>query len=532
MNRLQVVVVAVVVLLVVPGTATAVVRGEPDLDASAGATELTPGEDGTLELTVANSADLEVASLSNPAFNERVTTARGVEIRIRDRNLPFSVDSPRRLVGGIPDGASATIPFAVSVDENATTGTYRVPVEVEYTYTRQIAELSGVTQQRTRSRTLHVRVRIEADSETRFRVVGTTADVRADDAGTVSVTFENRGAEPARNTVVTLRSPNEGFDLGGAPESSRQIGRVAPGERRTVTYAVEATERVRAQPYVFEASATYRNADGDIERDESLPVAISVGAPLRFAIDGVDSELYVGEQGTISGRLRNAGDRTARNAVVVVESPSPNVAVSERAVAVGDLAPGASVPVEFAVDVGPAANDGPHPFTATVEYETAADEGKTSDPIRLQRTVGADREFFSVEPVNATFAADTSNRLVVRLTNVGETTQTDVTARLAAVSPFTSVSPAAYISRLEPGESAEVAFEVSVDEDAVPSTHALRMNVTSEPTDSDAAATDAYRVPVAVEDAESSVDTSSLAIVVVLGVAVVVAGGYWWFRRR
>ena len=532
MNRLQVVVVAVVVLLVVPGTATAVVRGEPDLDASVGDTTLTAGEDGTLELTVANSADLEVASLSNPAFNERVTTARGVEIRIDDGTLPFSVDSPRRVVGGIPDGASATIPFSVSVDDNATAGTYRVPVEVEYTYTRQIAELSGVTQQRTRSRTLHVRVRIETDSESRFRVVGTTADVRADDGGSVSVTVENRGTEPARDTVVTLSSPNEAFDLGGAPTNSRRIGGVAPGERRTVTYAVDVREGIRAQPYVFEASARYRNADGETRRDDALPVAVTVGSGPRFSTEAVDSELYVGEQGTLSGQLRNEGERTARNAVVVIESSSPSVTVSERAVAVGDLAPGSSTPFEFAVDVGPGASDGPRPFTAIVNYETADGDTKTSDPIRLQRSVGADREFFSAEAVNATFAADTSNRLVVRLTNVGETTRTDVTARVAATPPFSSVSPEAYVARLDPDESAEVAFEVSVDEDTVPSSHALRMNVTSEPADGDAAATDAYRVPVEVAEEDEAVDTSSLAIVGILGVAVVIAGGYWWVRRR
>jgi uncharacterized membrane protein len=103
---------------------------------------------------------------------------------------------------------------------------------------------------------------------------------------------------------------------------------------------------------------------------------------------------------------------------------------------------------------------------------------------------------------------------------------------VAATPPFSSVSPEAYVSRLEPGESAEVAFEVSVNEDTVPSSHALRMNVTSDPADGDAAATDAYRVPVEVGQEESAVDTSSLAILVVLGIAVAVAGGYWWVRRR
>lgn len=634
--------VALVVCLLVPAPAAAAVRGAPDLTVGLAEDTLRAGEEATLQVTVANEARLTQASTTNPSLNERVTTARGVEVEVQSDG-PVDVETGSHLLGSLPDGTSATLPVAVSVDDDARPGTYDVPVEIRYTYTAQISEETGATSTRTRTVTETLEVRVEEAA--RFRVVETSADVRAGESGSVDVTLRNVGSAPARDAQFTLASPDPSVTVGQAGSATRFEGSWAPGETRTLTYGLEAASDVRSGSYTLELLPTFREADGSTVTQSSLlvgvtpgtdrpfavvggestaveggsgtvtltlrntgdrtltessvtltsetaslavdggqsatryvgswapgetrtltydlaagpgtttgsyalsttvsyangdqrvttrptPVGVTLADALEFDVADLESELHVGEEGHVEGTLVNRGDRVAHDAVVVLESRSPSVSVPEAVVSVGDVGPGESVPFAFETNVAPAASAGDRPFALTVEYETDDGTARTSEAVTFRRSVGPDREPLRVEPLNATFAPDSSNRLVVRVTNTGETARENVSLQMAAQPPFTSVAPGAYVDRLEPGASTEVGFELTVDEDAVESTHAVSLAVTSEAAGSDRTALDDYRLPVTVASEESAVDATSAVAAVVLAVAIAAGVGYWWYRRR
>jgi hypothetical protein len=748
----RVLAVVFVLLLVVPAPAQALARGEPNLTVGLSDDTVRPGETATLSVVVANDADLEQASLSNPALNERVTTARAVEVSVEDEG-PIEVRTGTHLVGSIPDGGAATLPVAVSVDADARPGTYQVPVEISYTYTSQVSELIGAAQQNTETVTRTLRVRVEAAPV--FRVVETETDLRAGESGAVSVTVENVGRTAASDAQFTLRSPDPALSTGegatqfadrwapgerrtleyavavaedarpapytlelaptyrddagrvvtpatllvgvtpvtdsrfavvgvsssvvaegagtvdvrlrndgeqalreatvrlatdgglavdGGQAGSRFVGAWAPGETRTVSYDVRAGPDSTAGTYSLSAAVTYTRVDGVSETTRMVPVGVEVAAPPTFAVEAVESDavtggsgsvelslrntadrtlagatvalaapgtgltvdggqsgtrfvgewapgetrtvaydltaapttapgsytlsvtvgyesgttavsgrplqvgvpvndpvafdvrnlagdLYVGERGTVRGTVTNDGDRPVQNALVVLGARSPHVSFPEGAVSVGDLEPGESATFAVETDVSEGTTAGERSFSLTVEYETEEGAARTSDAVSFTRTVAPDRKPLSVDPVAATFEPDSSGRLTVNVTNTGAEPREEISLRIAPTAPLSSAAPEAYVERLAPGEATEVSFELTVDEDAVPSSLAVPLNVTSEAAVG-TASTDSYRVPVTVaQDPGGAADLPTIVAAAGLGVAILVGAAYWWFNR-
>ncbi|ELZ31406.1 putative exo-alpha-sialidase [Halogeometricum pallidum JCM 14848] len=530
MNRRQLLALIFVSLIVVPGTVGAAVRGSPDLKVALGDNRVAVGESGTLELTVANSGDLDLASATNPALNERVTTARGIELSLDDGDAPLTVESGPRLVGGLASGQSATVGFDVSVDADAEPGTYTLPVTVEYTHTSSIAEVTGGITERTVERELTVTVIVEDTAS--FRVVETTTDAQVGESGSVSLLLENTGAAPADDATVTLSSPNGAVAFSGAQEATRYVGSWGPDETRTVTYDVAVDGNRTPQNYAAQAVVSYLDSDGNPKNSQPLSVGIDPRPETAFSVPSLNASLYVGERGTLRGSVVNEGPERVRGAVVTLRTDSEHIRIIDDSVAVGTLEPGERADVEFSAAVSDDATPGARPFSLTVEYEPRAGSVTGSDPIRVTGQVRPERDLFGVEARNATFAPDSTNRLEVVVTNTGETTRRDVVLALEPSQPFTSVAPEAYVPALSPGESATVAFELSVDEDAVPSTHSVRLNVTAETAETPTEVTDSYRVRVDVAEEEQADDIVSLVVIAVLGAVLLSAVGYWWYRRR
>jgi hypothetical protein len=76
-----------------------------------------------------------------------------------------------------------------------------------------------------------------------------------------------------------------------------------------------------------------------------------------------------------------------------------------------------------------------------------------------------------------------------------------------------------------------VAFELTVDEDAVPSSLAVPLNVTSE-LEGGTPATDTYRVPVTVaQEPTGAADLTTVVAAAGLAIALLVGVVYWWLNR-
>lgn len=463
MNGRRVLLLGVVALLLVPGTATGLVRGAPALDVTVADETLVPGTTDELTVTLTNRGDLEVGSATDPARNDRVTTARAVEVTLEEGDAPVQVHTGTNAIGTLPQGKSAQVPFGLTVDENAKPGTYDLEADVEYTHTRQIDEQEGITYVRTRERSFDVTVVVE--DRARFEVVDTNTDVRVGSSGTVDVTVRNAGTEPATDAIVTLQSRNGDLAIGSASEGSRFVGDWAPGETRTLEYEVSASPAAERQPYAFRASASFEDAEGRPQTSAPLSLAVTPRSEQRFEVVGTESDVAVGESGTLAVTLRNDGSLPVDDATVTVKSENPGLAFGKSASAsrfVGAWTPGAERTVEYEVTATEDAEARSHTLAATVGYEDPEGDPRTSRPLSLGVTPGPETGF-ALENVTSDLRVGEEGSIRGAVTNERATVARDVVLTLASTNRNVHpIETEHAVGTLPGGGSAEFEFALDV----------------------------------------------------------------------
>ncbi len=501
----------VVGLVVSPAaTAAALTYEDPRFEVTVPEPTLTPGATQNLTVEVTNDAE---------DVEDRAETASAVEVAVAAGKTPVTVHSGPRLVGRMRDGDTRSVTVRVTVPEDVPAGAYRLPVHVTH-------EFEGDERER---QTVYATVRV--DPRARLQVADAASDVAVGERGSVTVTVENRGSRVARDVQLLLSSATPDIHFGQSERVTLHVGTLEPDARRTVTAAVTATGDADRQPYALSATATYEDYQGLSKTATLDSVGVTPAPELAIRFRNVSSSLRVDERGTFAGTVVNRGPRTAHDAVLVVETPSPLLSFTETRYPVGDLAPGEGRPVTFRVDVPASADAGQRLFRVALEYETADGDPGRTDAVQLRRHVAPDRDEVALEPVDATVRIDTSDSFAVRVTNVGDEPLTDLEAVLAPRPPFTSESAVAYVPRIAPGESARVAFELSVSEDAVPSQTAVAVNVSAEDPDGDAVRTGPHLVPVSVARREGLTTDLTILLGGAVFVVVVLGAGALWTRR-
>lgn len=540
MNLRTVTAVALVVLLVTPAPASAGFSGEPGLTVDVPENAVSVGEETRLTLRISNFGEVYPFGFPDePSRNpetvrrlqDQVRTARDVRVTLRSGDAPVEVETGTLPLGVLEEATVRSATFDVDVAEDARPGTYRLPVRIEYEYDERVNNAGVVREQESASERFTVRLEVRPGS--RFEVVAVESTVEAGATGEVDVTMENVGSATAREATVRLVAPDGGlgFEATNLGRASRYVGAWAPGERRTLTYPVSARDAEAGDSYAVRARVSYVDADSQPRVSRNVSIGVSPAPAPSFALADVRADLRVDDRGTVTGVVRNVGATAARNAVLVLAPPSEAVRPRTTEYALGTVAPGGRVAFGFPVDVARSATAGPEQLTLRVRYDV--DDGEaTSDALRRRVRVGEEREPFALAPVNATFPPDSEgNRLVVRLTNVGSEPRTDVVARLAPRPPFASSSSTAYAGRVEPGETVELAFSVTVEEDVAETTSTVLVNVTSDEPGRRDVVDGPYLVPVEVRRPGGTTSSAALLGAAVLVTLLVVGGGWWWFRR-
>jgi hypothetical protein len=529
-TRTQIFAVTLALLLVFPGTALAVVTGQPSLSANVVGGPLEPGEETALTVQVQNAGTVVRGSTSNPELNSRVTTARSVEVRLEQwDDAPVSIDTGDVFLGSLPDGGMSTADFEVTVDEDADPGTYTFKVEVEYDYTSYISESSGGQQQSSNLRAYYIDVRIEDNA--RFEVVDVRSDVLVGDRGTVSMTLRNTGGEAARDATVSLTSPNGDVTLGGAASASRYVGTWEAGTNRTVTFDAAVGDRAGQQPYTLQATVDYEDRDGVPRQSKPLSTRLLPQGERSFELSDAGGSLQVGREGTLDGTVTNTGPATVYDAVVSVQSGAAGVDFEEREYALGTLEPGQSADFSLPVELSDSANAGERQFTYTVSYQNEEDDPLTSKPLNARVTVESKEPLFGVSGLETTVEAGGSATVTVEIRNNADETLRNIDAKAFVDDPLSLSNDEGFISELAPGETAELSFVVSAGGSALDRAYALTVDFQYENSDFETKLSDSYAVGVDV--VEPADDGGGFPLPIVGGVGLlVVVGGAFWYRRR
>jgi hypothetical protein len=536
--------VVAVALSAVPASAAYddIVVGRPNLDLDAQDDRLAASEDRPLTVVVTNDG---VVDDGGPAPYEReVTTARAVRMEVLDDRIdaPIEVTSGPVTLGSVPDGRSARATFQVETGADLEPGTYRIPVRVEYQYRRAVEyrvveQPPGYTNPEyadsSRVRTKHVTVTVAPES--RFAVAETnTSGLVAGDTGDLRFVVENVGSERASDATVRLTSGERGLYFGAPDARSRNasvyVDSLSPGERHAVTVQVGATDELSPGAYPVRVALAYDDANGIARRSDPLSAGVTVGDERAFALRNVTTErLRVAEDdAVVRGEVANVGDTAVHDAVVRLSSGGA-VRVTGPESAVGDLAPGESAPVSFRLAVPEDAEPGSRSLAATVEYENAAGDVRTTrTPLREAVTVGPEREPFEVVGVDTGLRPGGDAEVRVEIRHAGTERVRNAEARLFVTDPLSASDSSAYLGTMDPGETTTATFRVSASGDALAKAYAGAVEVRYDDADGDSTLADGLSAGISVTESEGGLPWTYVG----LGAGLVVLGGGLAVYRR
>ncbi|OLZ42630.1 hypothetical protein A6E15_04730 [Natrinema saccharevitans] len=497
-------------------------RGEPDLELVDANPEVTPGTETTLEVQIKNDGDLHTGAQA-----DRVLTARGVTAEIDDAG-PFEAAGGEVAVGPIQDGAIATAPLAIEVPEDVESGTHEIEVDVEYAYTNRVSDASSSQQRLEKSETLDLRVTVP--EEPRFDVSTVAADVAPGSSGDVTMEIENTGGEPANHTRVSVAGFG-GVTIGGGT-SENAIGDLAPNESTTTTVEAAIADTASATDKPLEATFTYEDGAGIERTTEPVRTTLAPTAEQSFSIRNVDESLSVGYEGDITGEVVNDGPRNVDDAVLIVEPMSESLFVEDTRYALPELKAGESTEFRYPTDVSGQGDPGARQLRFTVEYTGSGDATLTDGPISERVVVDERRDEFSIADDGLSVSQGDSSDAVLEITNERPTTLSNIDARLYADDPLDAPDDEAFVDELEPGESAEIRFEIEATEDATVETHPVELDFEYETERGESVLSDTYQHPIEVTASEDDGGgTPSVVVGILVALAVSTIGVALWYRQ-
>ncbi|KAB1186802.1 MULTISPECIES: COG1361 S-layer family protein [Haloferax] len=205
-----------------------------------------------------------------------------------------------------------------------------------------------------------------------------------------------------------------------------------------------------------------------------------------FDVEAVDSELAVGDTGTIALNVTNVGPVDAEDATVTVTSTDPEISFGDGVPTaesfVGDWEAGETQRVEFRTRVADDAIVRNYSVDVTVTYRDEDGQERTSRTLvaGVSPTRGAT---FELVDVDAAVAVGDTGTLTLELQNVGDATATGTTVGIESTDSeitFGAGAPAAeaYVGAWEPGETKRVSFRTRVADDALDRPYSLDVGVT------------------------------------------------------
>ncbi|WP_049982006.1 COG1361 S-layer family protein [Halorubrum sp. BV1] len=504
----------------------------PELDATvAGSNTVTPGETTTLTLAIQNRHDgvtdsdraIEDVSRVVQAHGVQIGAATGTTVTYDDEGVPLDVKMGAQSVGTVRTGSATQVPLTIEVDESAEPGTYRVPMELEFSYIRDIFVDSDdyTVNRNTGTEQTGVTIRVEPDGRL------TVVDVRGDGLyknaeGDVAVTVRNAGSEAMDDATLSLVGSTH-----FKPQSNEvALGTVAPGDTRNATFQTVVRGVESAGSYAVGFRAAYEDANGQPSESTVRYGSVGVSQGPQYDVSVESRSLYVDSTGAARVTVTNTGDVAATNARVFAKPDRPFAPLSNGG-QLGTLEPGESATTSIKMEVSDRALAQSYALPIVVAHDDKYGNTVRSDPLTADVSVGPERQFTVVD--TARIEAGATERIEMTVENTGESAFEDAVVRINADSPFETDDDTAYVGELSPGERATVSYTVTADEAATPKAYTLDATIKYDNPFDETVVSDVR--PATVEVTEPSGPSTPLVLTAV-GVPVLLGAGIVFKRDR
>jgi hypothetical protein len=243
-----------------------------------------------------------------------------------------------------------------------------------------------------------------------------------------------------------------------------------------ISFELSVDEGAKAGSYTVNVVFTYtRYSDaagtkGGFERFKQVePLTIEVRGRPKLEVVVKSSEpakIRAGDLAELKISVLNLGSEEARNVLLYPKSAPPvDLLWYSEVLYIDEIAPQGQGSTTITVDVAEEAKAGRYVLPLTISYEDRdAKRFKVENFVTITVEESAD---FEVVPLNNQVESDARDRRVTfEVANVGSKDAEELKAILRASYPFTPTGNEYFVGLLRPGDKAELAFHVDVDDDA------------------------------------------------------------------
>ena len=292
----------------------------------------------------------------------------------------------------------------------------------------------------------------------------------------------------ARAAAVELRSDVDGIEIDTGEQA---VGSIPSGGLAVADFRVVTGEDVAPGTYELTAAVTYEyteiitdtGAQQEETAEKEFDVTVRVTDDARFEVIGLSSDVPVGQSGDVDVTVRNAGESTARDASVTLQSTSSAVSFGGTASAtryLGGVEANDTRTLTFDARVAPDAPTTAYPLLTTVDFEGSDGVPASDGPFRVAFTPLPERSVnLSAETVD--LSVGSQGTVGLRVSNDGAGTLQDATVSFQpAGETVVPVETERVLGTLAPGESTTVDYPLQVAPGAEPGDRRLSFAVAYE----------------------------------------------------
>ncbi|ACL16539.1 COG1361 S-layer family protein [Methanosphaerula palustris] len=385
-------IVLIACVLVSPAMAgTKYLSGGPSLSAAVtGTNELISGQTVPLQVTVQNSGLID-SKFSQTGLVDRTdlpNTAKTVTVGLGSGSAPVTIQSDPQMIGDILGGASGQSKFNVKVEADAPSGTYTLPVSVNYTYLES-AEQVGTDSLNYNyvTKSLIIPLTVTIRSEVIVDVQKISAEqLNVGTEGYLNLTLQNTGNENGKNAIVKI--VRNGASPITPTDSSVYIGDFAKGAVVNCRYRVAVSTEAAAQTYPVDVIVAYEDHDGINRTSRLQTIGVPIGGKIDFKVSSEAPSINPGQKKVLDVQYTNVGATTVYSAQARLSAVDPFTSNDDTAY-LGDIKPGDSVMAHFEVSTTSDATIKQYGLDSEIRYRDALDNSQISDTMKVPVNVVA-----------------------------------------------------------------------------------------------------------------------------------------------
>ncbi|MGC8649071.1 MAG: COG1361 S-layer family protein [Candidatus Micrarchaeia archaeon] len=354
----------------------------------------------------------------------------------------------------------------------------------------------------------------------------------------IDVDLTNTGTAPIYNITVNLKN-SKYFEILGAQRFS--IGMLQAGQSIELPTSIMPVLNIMNGTYSLYAYSNYTTEQGNSTNAilES-PISIIINKPniVVSTAGGMPPNLYPGTNQTLNLLIQNIGTGDAKN-VSIAFSSSNNINLgSTSKFFIAELPAGGSVSDELFINANKNDYLKLYKIPEQISYFDANYQDKTSINTSFNISVSPGAVLNITNEYSNLSTGGSYEPLTLRIKNIGNEPAQQIALTLQSIYPITPIDSNQYLVSLNPGESANVTFYVSVDTSGNPGQYPISLYAQwSQPNGNTKeeyySTTNYYAVVEGQPKSPSSASNNNQSIIInIIVLLIIVASAYYIYKKR